>query len=137
MPDANILPQSFHPSLKLLIARGNLSELFQENAAVWHKNCKGKLTVTKFERYTKKRKSDETPCPIEIKKTRSKVDKFDKEKCFIPGCIVTETTEEDPLHEVIPKELDARFREYATFMNDTDLLTKLAGGDLERTGNVF
>ena len=59
--DANILPQSFHPSLKLLIARGNLSELFQKNAAVWHKNCKGKLTVTKFERSTtKKRKRNET-----------------------------------------------------------------------------
>lgn len=39
-------------------------------------------------------------------------------------------TEEKPLHEVMSQELDARFRLYATYMNDTELLTKLVRGDL-------
>ena len=41
-----------------------------------------------------------------------------------------ETTEKEPLHDVMSKELDARFRDYATIMDDKELLTKLAGGDL-------
>ena len=63
------------------------------------------------------------------KKTRSKISKFDKDSCFIPDCAV-ETTEKEPLHDVMSKELDARFRDYATIMDDKELLTKLAGGDL-------
>ena len=50
--------------------------------------------------------------------------KFDPNTCFVPGCCVG-TTEDEPLHEVMSKELDERFRYYATYMNDTELLTKL------------
>ena len=41
-----------------------------------------------------------------------------------------ETSEEEPLHEVMSEELDERFRQYATFLCDAELLSKLAGGDL-------
>ena len=61
---------------------------------------------------------------IVVKRIRNKTIKFDKNKCFIPGCI-GETTENEP-----SKELDARFYEYASFMTDKELLTKLTGGDL-------
>ena len=127
--DANILPETFHPILPRLISLGNLSTLFQENEAKWHHSCKSKVTNSKFQRSTQKRKPDEIEAPIVVKRTRSKTIKFDKNTCFIPGC-KAETTEKEPLHDVMSKELDARFREYASFMDDKELLTKLAGGDL-------
>ena len=55
--------------------------------------------------------------------------KFDPNTCFVPGCCVG-TTEDEPLHEGMSKELDERFRYYASYMNDTELLTKLVAGDL-------
>lgn len=50
-------------------------------------------------------------------------------ECFSSGC-KGETTENEPLHDVRSNELDAPFREYALIMENKDLLTKLAGGDL-------
>ena len=55
--------------------------------------------------------------------------KFDPNNCFISGCCI-EITEEELLHEVMSKELDARFRWYTTYMSNTERLTKLVGGDL-------
>ena len=86
-----------------------------------------KLLIVNFS-FTQKRKHDETEASVEIKVTWSKTIKFNKNKCFIPGCKV-ETAKNEPLHDVMSKELDAGFCEYASFMDDKELLTKLAGGD--------
>ena len=111
------------------MSRDNLSAFFQEKEAKWHQPYKSKVTNSKFQRFTQKRKHDKTEAPIELKRTGSKTIKFDKNKCFIPGCKVA-TTENEPFHDIMSKELDARFREYSLFMDDKEFLTKLAGGDL-------
>ena len=49
--------------------------------------------------------------------------------CII-SCKCIEMTDKDPLHEVMSKELDARFRWYVTYINDTELFTKLVVDDL-------
>ena len=94
-----------------------------------HQSCKRKVTNSKFQCFTQKPKHDETEAPIEIKRTQSKIIKFDKNKCFIPGCKV-ETTKNESLLIVMSKELNSCFREYASFTDDKELLTKLANGDL-------
>ena len=131
--EADKLPTKFHPRLtEFLSTSSDPGKTFNDESAKWHSSCKSHITETKLTKLTKcKRKSTETavPAPIEKKTTRSQTVKFDQNTCFVPGCC-TETTEDEPLHEVMSKELDERFRWYASYMNDTELLTKLVAGDL-------
>ena len=76
----SILPKTFHPILPRLISRGNLSTFFKENEAKWHQSYKSKVTNSKFQCFTQKRKPDEAEAPIEVKRTQSKTIKFDKNK---------------------------------------------------------
>lgn len=48
---------------------------------------------------------------------------------LIPSCKV-EKTQNMPLYDVRSKKLYAGFCEYASFMDNKEILTKLAGGDL-------
>ena len=127
------LPQSFHSSLSDLIRHSNLADIFLQKQAKWHRSCKSKITTSKLEKCqtssTKRKKNQLADSPVQAKVTRSCTVAFDSNKCFIPSCS-TETSEQDPLHEVMSKELDRRFREYAMTLDDTELLSKLAGGDL-------
>ena len=131
--EADKLPTKFHSRLIAFISTSNdPGKTFNEENAKWHSSCKNCITKTKLQKLTtSKRKSTETaaPVPIEKKVTRSQTVKFDQNTCFVPGCC-SETTEDEPLHEVMSKELDERFRWYASYMNDTELLTKLVAGDL-------
>ena len=71
-----------------------------------------------------KRKSSEAKShESQPKKTRSKVPKFDKNKCFVPGCTIKD--EEEILHDVLSKKLDGRFRLYAEILSEEEL----AGGN--------
>ena len=92
--------------------------------------AKSLITKSKY-KLCLKRKNDDAPEPAaaEKKVTRSQIPKFESNTCFVPGCSI-ETTDEEQLHEVMSKELDERFRSYATIMNDSELLTKLVAGDL-------
>ena len=75
-----------------------------------------------------KRKTDKAlESPEETKKTGSHTVKSDPCTFFVLECS-TETSEQEPLHEVMSKELDDRFREYAKLLNDTELLSKLVVG---------
>ena len=133
--DAGKLPQNFHPRIVTLLSSStaeNLAKVFSEKKAAWHSSCKSNITETKFLKLTaNKRKSTETPAPSPLQKktTRSQTVKFDPNTCFVPGCCVG-TTDDEPLHEVMSNELDERFRYYASYMNDMELLTKLVAGDL-------
>ena len=131
--DINDLPDTFFPQLSIYcLDREVIADLLIKNKATWHASCKSKITQTKLSKCTStiKRKSTESKVgPSGPKKTRSQIPKFDQNACFIPGCAV-ETSEEEPLRAVMSKELDCRFRKYAEVLNDTELLTKLAGGDL-------
>ena len=120
---AGAMPDSFHPGVINFILNSDHPSILHEKKAKWHSSCKSKVTISKLQR--KRKHQPEEPS----KETRSKVVKFEKNACFIPGC-TTKTTENEPLHEVMSKELDARFREYASIMDDKELLVKLAGGTL-------
>ena len=126
------LPQSFHSSLSDLIRHSNLADIFLQKQAKWHRSCKSKITTSKLEKCqtssTERKKNQLADSPVQANVTRSCTVAVDSNKCFIPGCS-TETSEQDPLHEVMSKELDRRFREYAMILDDTEL-SKLAGGDL-------
>ena len=130
--DLNEIPDTFLPQLsKYCSDKDGFAKLMNENKATWHASCKAKITQSKLDRYvSSKRKSTESKSgPAEPKKTRSQIPKFNPNTCFIPECTI-ETNEDEPLRAVMAKELDSRFRRYAEILNDTELLTKLAGGDL-------
>ena len=98
---------------------------FLEKKVSWHGYCKSLITEGKLNKLNSKRKNEETPdpAPVQRKTTRSQIPKFDPNTCFVPGCSI-ETSKDEPLHEVMSKELDERFRNYASIMNDSELLTK-------------
>ena len=126
------LPNTLHPVLSTYSLNDNFSDMLIENKAMWHGSCKAKVTQTKLEKYKlsiKRKLEAPKRSPVEAKKTRSSTARFDQNSCFIPGC-TSETSDENPLHDVMSKELDARFREYAEILNHTELLAKLSGGDL-------
>ena len=106
------LPETFHPALTTLFRCSDLPDAFLQNEAKWHGTCKSKITQSKLDKCktSLKRKTDKTSeSPVEAKITRSHAVKFDHRSCFIPGC-TTETSEEEPLHDVMSEELDERFR---------------------------
>ena len=130
---ADKLAKNFQPMIvSFLSTLPDPGKKFHGKKAKWHSSCKSLVTETKLiTATTSKRKSTESavPAPVEKKITRSQTPKFDPNTCFVPGCRL-ETTEDETLHEVMSTELDERFRWYASYMNDTELLMKLSSGDL-------
>ena len=129
--DAGKIPSNFHRRLiSFMSTAPDAGKTFLEKKVSWHSYCKSLITESKL-KSSSKRKSEETPepAPVQRKTTRSQIPKFDPNTCFVPGCSI-ETSEDEQLHEVMSKELDERFRNYASIMNDSELLTKLVAGDL-------
>ena len=126
------IPNKFHQRNASFISTGSdVEKLFLEKKVSWHHSCKSLITESKLTKLSSKRKSEGEvgAVPVLKKITRSQIPKFDPNTCFVPGCSI-ETSEDEQLHEVMSKELDERFRSYAMTMNDSELLTKLAPGDL-------
>ena len=126
------LPDTFHRNLPTLFHSFDLAGEFIKRDAKWHGLCKSKITQRKLDKckLSLKRKTEKAlESPEETKKTRIHTVKFDPCTCFIPECS-TETSEQEPLHEVMSKELDDPFKEYAKHLNGKELLSKLAVGDL-------
>ena len=102
--DINESPGTFFPQLSIdCLNREVFADLLINNKATWHAYCKSKITQTKLSKCTStiKRKSTESKVgPTEPKKTRSQIQKFDQNACFIPGCAV-ETSGEEPLRAVM------------------------------------
>ena len=65
------LPQSFHSSLSDLIRHSNLSDIFLQKQAKWHRSCKSKITTSKLEKCqtssTQRKKKQLADSPVQAK----------------------------------------------------------------------
>ena len=100
--------------------------------AKWHPSCKAMIKKSKTKRLhqaTKKRHaSAPTHCAPDPKYTRSKCESFSTKHCFF-NC-TNETNAENPLRQVMTKQLDSRLREYAKVLENEQLITRLSAADL-------
>ena len=87
-----------------------------------------KSKIKRLHQATKKRRaSAPTHCAPDPKYTRSKFEPFSTKHFFY---CTTETNAENPLRQVMTKQLDSRLREYAKVLEDDQLIRRLSAADL-------
>ena len=105
-----------------------IKQTLQRHSGQWHKACRLKVNQTKLERleHSMKSKNDMAgPSPIA---TRSRHDKIDitENICFLCNEPAGSTT----LHRTSTHDIHMKVQKCAITLNDTDLLAKLAPGDM-------
>ena len=102
------------------------------HSAKWHPSCKAMIKKSKIKRLhqaTKKRHaSAPTHSARDPKYTRSKCKQLSTKHCFLNS--TTETNAENPLRQLMTKQLDSRLREYAKVLEDEQLIARLSAADL-------
>lgn len=97
--------------------------VFVDNRAAWHKQCHLKFSNSKLGRVlVKKRKADDDECKVDQRKSKRKLE--DNTLCIFCGL-----SGED-LHHVTTLGVHDNVKKMATELQDTDLLAKLAAGDM-------
>lgn len=93
------------------------------NRAVWHKSCHLKFANSKLERAQKKLKRKNSPdSSRQAKKVKRQVS--EQSECFFCG------EQGNDLHQVLTLEVDRDVRQMAVQMQDSQLIAKLAAGDM-------
>ena len=100
-----------------------VDELVQ-NCAVWHKSCHVKFCREKLDRACKKRESDSSAENSNHEKKRPRRQSMDKMACLF--C----QHEDGNLHEFRTFKADETVRQMAKVLQETELMTRLEGGDL-------
>ena len=95
---------------------------FCTNRAVWHKSCHLKFANSKLERAQQKIKRKSTANSSKAKKVKRQVS--DQNVCIFCG------EQGNDLHQVLTLEVDRDVKEMAVQMQDSQLITKLAAGDM-------
>ncbi len=98
------------------------------HSAQWHKACRLRVNQTKLERLeTKSKEFDVETCPSAVT-TRSRQDRVDLTEavCFL----CNQPAGSDVLHRACTHDIDVKVRKCAMELGDTDLLAKLAPGDM-------
>ena len=96
--------------------------------AWWHKACRLKVNQTKLERLEQSMKpKDVEACPSALT-TRSRHDKVDLTEAICFLC--SEPAGSDTLHRACTHDDDAKVHKCVMELEDTDLLAKLAPGDM-------
>jgi hypothetical protein len=95
---------------------------FASHSASWHKSCHLKFNNSKLAKAKKKREHN----PDDEEKRPSKRKALNVQKCLF--CKKGE--EENVLHEVSTFDADKNIRNMITELNDTQLMTRIVGGDL-------
>lgn len=114
--------------LEQLDAGNGIEATLIENTAAWHKTCRNKISSLNLERALK-RKNEASKGPSPIKTRRCSSDSSQKE--HVNTCIFCDNVAGSAgLHKASTFELDFKVRKCATELNDSRLLTKLAGGDM-------
>ena len=110
----------------LALDEENLSQVFREKRAKWHKLCRNQFSVLKLERTQKRKTGDSDGKHNESRKKlpRRSTDTEVRQSCFF----CEETSGE--LHRASTFNLDRNVRESARILNDTFLLGKLSAGDM-------
>ena len=114
------------PLLTLGLDKEELSQLFREKRAKWHKLCRNQFSALKLERAQKRKAGDSDGKHNESRKKlpRRSTDTEVRQSCFF----CEETSGE--LHRASTFNLDRNVRESARILNDTFLLGKLSAGDM-------
>ena len=102
-----------------------------KNKASWHKSCKDKVNSTKLKRAQKRRKQEDATSHSPVKTRRTSLvgegrPNENESKCFFCNNVAGPSG----LHKASTFEIDRSVRESAIKLKDTDLLAKLAGGDM-------
>ena len=121
-----------HMPMNIDIARlddgDGLEATLTKHSARWHKACRLKVNQTKLERLELSMKPENVKtCPSAVT-TRSKHDKVDltEATCFL----CNEPAGSATLHRACTQDIDVKVRKCALELKDTDLLAKLAPGDM-------
>ena len=114
------------PLLTLDLNREELSQLFRDNRAKWHKLCKNQFSTLKLERAQKRKTVDSDGKHYE---GRKKLPRRSTDTEVRQGCFFCEETSGE-LHRASTLNLDENVRESARILNDTLLLGKLSDGDM-------
>lgn len=128
--ELGVLP--FDISVDQLNDGSGIENTLVRNNASWHKSCKDAINNTKLKRAQKRKQQDEEQGENSSVKTRrssygqGKERSETREKCFF----CNETSESAGLHKASTFEVDRRVRECALELHDTELLSKLACGDM-------
>ena len=118
-----------HLDLGRLDSGGGLEATLVANSAKWHKTCRLKFNQTKLERMKQKTLLDtQSGAGTSTIHTRSSASlpSSDKSLCFFCNQPAGSTV----LHEASTYQLDQNVRECALQLKDTELLAKLAPGDM-------
>ena len=99
------------------------------NKACWHKSCRNKINTTEVKRAAKRKEKESEEVNDSIKSV-AKTRRLTKDKSiFESRCFFCDKSGGN-LHRASTIEVDTKVRKYATELNDTRLLTKLAAGDM-------
>lgn len=128
--DLGEIPLKFDP--KNVDDGSGLENSFSKNKASWHKSCKNKFNITELKR-AKKRKSCEVAeqkeySPCKTRKTSST--QLSRRCCEIRCFFCDEPDNASNLHCASTFEIDAKVRRCAIELEDSNILTKLAAGDM-------
>lgn len=107
--------------VELMFGSDETVENFASHSASWHKSCHLKFSSSKVTKAKKRMHK-----PDADGRSHSKRKALDVKKCFF--CEKGE--EESVLHEVSTFDADKNIRDMITELNDTQLLTRICGGDL-------
>ena len=114
------------PLLTLGLEKEELSQLFREKRAKWHKLCKNHFSTLKLERAQKRKAGDSDGKHNE---SRKKLPRRSTDTEVRQGGFFCEETSGE-LHRASTFNLDRNVRESARILNDTFLPRKLSGGDM-------
>ena len=122
----------FAINLEQLNGGSGVENTLLKNKASWHKSCKDKVNSTKLKRAQKRREQEEdatSHSPVKTRRTSLAGEgRFNENesKCFFCNDVASPSG----LHKTSTFEIDRRVRESAIKLKYTDLLAKLAGGDM-------
>ena len=114
------------PLLTPGLEKEELSQLFREKRAKWHKLCRNQFSTLKLERAQKRKAGDSDGKHNE---SRKKSPRRSTDTEVRQGCFFCEETSGE-LHRASTFNLDRNVRESARILNDTFLLRKLSAGDM-------
>lgn len=121
--------------VKVSFSKDVPAKLLHQNNACWHNSCRQLFTDTMLTRVVnKKRKHDNVSGNVVRSSKRQSLSSSDTKSNYSTiitmSCVFCSQNTNEDLHECCTHNINVRLRTMATEMEDTDLLTKLAGGDV-------
>ena len=110
--------------IDLVLPQDVTKEELLSNDASWHHSCHQKFTFSRLER-VKDRKQKEVDSSGSVRRSKRRSIETSKNFCLFCGISTSEK-----LTEYSTNNAEANLRRMATDLDDTDILTKISGGDL-------